>query len=151
MEAFHRCQALALADPAFRRQFRLSEEEEALVAADPGFSCPMPTSRLDAFFGPGAELRFTEYNAETPAGAAYGDVLAEAFLTSPAVREFRRRYRLSMLPGRPGVFHALTAAFEQWSGGREPPRIAILDWREVPTYSEFVLFESIFRPMAWSA
>ena len=105
----------------------------------------MPTSRLDAFFGPDGELRFTEYNAETPAGAAYGDVLSEAFLTSPVVREFSRRYRLSPLPARPGVFHALLSAFEQWSGKREPPRVAILDWREVPTYSEFVLFEKYFK------
>ena len=145
MRAFARCQAAALAEPAFRRQYRLSEVEESLLAVDPGYDCPMPTSRLDAFFGPGTELRFTEYNAETPAGAAYGDVLAEAFLTSPVVREFSRRYRLALLPARPGVFDALLSAFEAWSGKREPPRVAILDWREVPTYSEFVLFEKYFK------
>src|SRR6266576_2066362 len=30
-------------------------------------------------------------------------------------------------------------------GGRAAPRIGILDWREVPTYSEFVLFAEYFR------
>ena len=28
---------------------------------------------------------------------------------------------------------------------REAPRIAILDWREVPSYSEFVLFAEYFK------
>jgi hypothetical protein len=41
------------------------------------------------------------------------------------------------------MLHALLDAYEQW-GGRDRPRIAILDWREVPTYSEFVLFQDYF-------
>jgi hypothetical protein len=92
-------------------------------------------------------LRFTEYNAETPAGAAYGDVLVELFDGLPAVRAFLRRYQLRPLPARRGVMHALLDAYEAWTrstGRREPPRVAILDWREVPTYSEFLLFERYF-------
>ena len=33
----------------------------------------------------------------------------------------------------------------QWSGKRERPVIGILDWKEVPTYSEFVFFRDYFR------
>jgi hypothetical protein len=36
-------------------------------------------------------------------------------------------------------------AYEQWSGRGEPPVIGILDWRDVPTFSEFVLFRDYFR------
>jgi uncharacterized circularly permuted ATP-grasp superfamily protein len=43
------------------------------------------------------------------------------------------------------VLHALLAAFREWSGRREAPRIGILDWQEVPTYSEFVFFRDYFR------
>jgi uncharacterized circularly permuted ATP-grasp superfamily protein len=145
LRAFTRCHAAALADAAFRRQFRLTEPEEALLAIDPGFRCPMPTSRLDAFYGPDGELRFTEYNAETPAGAAYGDALAEAFVGLPVWRAFSRRYRAYPTACRPGVLHSLLDAFGQWRGRSEPPRVAILDWREVPTWSEFVLFERYFK------
>jgi hypothetical protein len=36
--------------------------------------------------------------------------------------------------------------YRQWTGGRrEAPRIAILDWREVPSYSEFFLLQDYFR------
>src|SRR5262249_25083705 len=57
----------AVADAASRRQFLMTPQEEELFLLDPGFPCPMPTSRLDAFFVPeqGEQgLRFTEFNAE---------------------------------------------------------------------------------------
>ena len=44
------------------------------------------------------------------------------------------------------MLHALTDSFKQWQGNTsDAPRIAILDWREVPTFSEFVLFYDYFR------
>jgi uncharacterized circularly permuted ATP-grasp superfamily protein len=115
------------------------------VMVDPGFAAASPTSRLDAFFvNEGKGLRFTEYNAETPAGAAYNDALTKVFEAMPVMREFQRRHALRPLPARAGVLRSLLGAFEEWSGTREKPRIAILDWKEVPTFSEFVLFERYF-------
>src|SRR5437016_4692595 len=58
------------------------------------------------------------------------------------------------IPARHGVLNAWYEAYGQWGGGRgghggrgsrAAPRIGILDWREVPTYSEFVLFAEYFR------
>ena len=152
MQGFEIIHEAALADTGFRRQFRLTAEEDELFALDPGFPCPAPTSRLDAFFvtgsaggrGPGA-LRFTEYNAETPAAATYTDELAELFLTLPILAAFGRRYWTVAPPARPGVHNALVDSYVRWRGRRELPRIAILDWKEVPTYSEFVLFQKYFR------
>jgi hypothetical protein len=58
---------------------------------------------------------------------------------------FLRRYRATLQPARPGVYHALVESFVAWRGKRERPRIAILDWKEVPTYPEFLLFQKYFR------
>ena len=45
-----------------------------------------------------------------------------------------------------GVLHALLDSYKSWRGSRtDPPQIAILDWREVPTFSEFVLFYDYFK------
>jgi uncharacterized circularly permuted ATP-grasp superfamily protein len=146
MRAFDRAYRAAMDDAEFRRQFRLLEWEEELIAADPGFDSPSPTSRLDAFFTPETgSLLFTEYNGETPAGPAYMDELTEAMLALPVTGEFLREYDLAPLPSRHGVLHALLSAFWQWRGVRETPRIGILDWAEVPTYSEFVFFRDYFR------
>jgi hypothetical protein len=145
LRAFATVQRAALADERVRRQLRLTEWEEQLVMVDPGFAAASPTSRLDAFFvDEGKGLRFTEYNAETPAGAAYNDALTGVFEAMPVMREFQRHHALRPLPARAGVLRSLLGAFAEWSGTRSRPRIAILDWREVPTFSEFLLFERYF-------
>lgn len=146
LQAFDRAYRAALASDVVRRQFGLAEWEEALVQEDPGFSEPSPTSRIDAFYFPEeGGLRVTEYNAETPAGTAYNDALSEVFLALPVMRRFLRRFDVRPLPARHGVLNALYEAYGQWRGSRAAPRIGILDWREVPTYSEFVLFAEYFR------
>ena len=144
MAAFARAHEAGMADPAVREQFCLEPWEETLLTCNPGFAEPSPTSRLDAFFV-GDALRFTEYNAETPAGAGYNDALSQAFYGLPVMRRFLRRYDVRPLPARHGVLRVLLDAYEQWGGRREPPAIAILDWKDVPTFSEFVLFRDYFR------
>ena len=139
--SFDKIYRRAMQDAAFRGQFALYDWEERLIAVDPGFRDPSPLSRLDAFVvHERGGLRFTEYNAETPAGASYNDVLAEATLGMPIMREFMRDYELRVLASRHNVMHALLDAYRQFSRqSRQRPTIAILDWEEVPTYSEFVL------------
>ena len=147
LRAFDRIYRAAFENAALRSQFGLAEWEEALIKRDPGFPDASPTSRLDAFYLPDErEFHLTEYNAETPAGAAYGDALADVFLALPAMRAFLRRYDVRPLHARHDVVHALLASYARWGGDkRRTPRIAILDWREVPTYNEFVLWVDYFR------
>lgn len=141
MGAFGRAHAAAIADRAVRAQFRLMPWEEEFVLDDPGFPWPSPVSRLDAFFAGDDGLRFTEYNAETPAGPSFNDVLTEMFYALPAMREFGKHWDVRPLPARHNVLHALLGAYEAWSGTRAVPRIAVLDWLDVPTRREFTLFQ----------
>jgi hypothetical protein len=154
MSAFDKIHQAGMADKTFRAQFDLLDWEEELVQHNPGFRPVSPIARMDAFFSPlppgegltgEGQLYFTENNAETPAAPAYQDALTEVFYTLPVMAQFLRRYQVHPLPARPGVLHTLLDCYHQWLGRREAPRIAILDWREVPTYSEFVLFESYFK------
>jgi hypothetical protein len=144
--AFQKAYSAAMADPDFRAQFGLRPEEESLLAADPGFADPSPTARLDSFFVSESELKFTEYNAETPAGAGYNDALTEVFYGLPVMRSFLREYDLRPLSARPHVLDALLDNFAKWQGNRsDRPRVAILDWKDVPTVSEFQIFHRYFR------
>jgi len=139
-------------DPAVFAQFRLEAWEAELVGAEPARTLPSPVSRIDAFFDqPGRTFRVTEYNAETPAGTAYGDALSDIFLSLPCTREFLRTHLLWTLPARHHVLHALLDAWEAWSGTRNRPVIAIVDWHDVPTYSEFVLFDGFFREQGFES
>ena len=145
LRAFGKAYERAIADATFRRQFGLADWEESLLATPLRYAHPSPTSRLDFFLVPGAgTLGLTEYNAETPAGAAYCDALADAFLDARATREFARRHEVFTLPARHGVVGAVLDAWREFSGGRARPRVGILDWDDVPTRTEFELYRKHF-------
>jgi hypothetical protein len=140
LTAFDKSYDRAINEPRFRQQFRMLDWEEILIEKHHGFNDPSPVSRLDAFFTQErGGLRFTEYNAETPAAGAFNDILAEVTLGLPVMRLFLKKYEVRPLPARHLIMHALLDSYHSWSGTRNKPRIAILDWREVPTYNEFII------------
>lgn len=152
LTAFEKISHAAVADREFRGQFGLFDWEESLIHVDPGYKVHAPLSRLDSFFiteGDNLELKFTEYNAEVPAASAYNDVLNEVFFGLPVMGEFLRHYSVRPIPTRHSVLHVLLNAYKEWSGGARgvgrKPQIAILDWQEVPTQSEFELFLQYFN------
>ena len=116
MRAFRKAYGVALADPAFRAQFGLTEWEEQLVRYEPGYPEPHPTARLDAFFVNGrGGLKFMEFNGEVPAAAAYNDVLSELFLGLPIMREFLHTHQVRALPARHTTMHTLIDAYQRLS------------------------------------
>ena len=146
MRVFAKAYDAAIATPDFRRQFMLADWEETLVRDEPGVRNPSPTSRLDTFIiDDDHEMKLTEYNAETPAGAGYSDALTDAFVDLPVMRAFARKWEVAPIPSRSGVLHVLLATYEEWLGRRELPRIAIVDWPDVPTVTEFEMFRDYFQ------
>jgi uncharacterized circularly permuted ATP-grasp superfamily protein len=131
-----------LSDPRLRAELDLGPEEERLALADPGCRFSSPSSRLDSFFAD--EIRYVEYNAESPAGMTYEDQMAEVFSGLPVLRAFRKRFRLRALPVRRSQMTAMLRAFRQWSNGEEPV-VAIVDWSGLPTAREFELFREYFE------
>jgi len=136
--AFTRAHEAAMERPDVLAQFHLADWEHTLLADADGQPWPSPLGRYDAFFtADGKGLKFTENNAETPAGGAYGDVLSELFLGLPGMAPFLARYEVRPLPSRPPLLHTMLSAYRAATGRRDRPVIGIIDWREVPTQSEF--------------
>jgi uncharacterized circularly permuted ATP-grasp superfamily protein len=130
-----------LADADLRRELDLDPLEEQLALAYPGCRLSSPSARLDSFFAD--EVRYVEYNAESPAGMAYGDALAEVMDTLPVMRRFRQRWQLRALPTRQAQLECMLQAFREW-GGAAVPSVAIVDWKGVPTVAEFEMFRQYF-------
>ncbi len=126
-----------LEDRALRAELGLEPREERLALAEPPGGSSSPSSRLDSFTAD--EVRYVEYNAESPAGMAYGDVLAEVMDSLPVMERFRRLFSLRALPTRGMQVEAMLAAFRRWDASAEPA-VAIVDWVGVPTVTEFELF-----------
>jgi hypothetical protein len=138
--------ALAMLDePDLRADLALTPGEERLIAMHPGYTEPSAHSRMDTFLTvDGRSLQFVEYNAESPAAIAYEDVLSDVFEQLPAMRAFARRYSLAKLPARHHLLDTLLASWREF-GGTGAPTVAILDWKGLPTHSEFLLFQHYFR------
>jgi len=131
-----------LKDADLRLELGLEPEEERLALADPGFAYSSPSARLDSFFA--GQIRFVEYNAESPAGMAYSDNLAAIFARLPVMKAFRMRFRGRFLPTRRRQLSAMLHAFRQWGRGTRPV-IAIVDWEGLPTAPEFEMFKAFFE------
>jgi uncharacterized circularly permuted ATP-grasp superfamily protein len=127
-----------------------SEAEREIWAVDPGYAGLTLTSRLDAFIVDG-QPRFIEYNAESPAGIGYCDSLTEVFESLPAMQAWVAGRRFARHHARRRLYDVLLAAYREW-GGKDTPRIAIVDWQDVPTRRDFELCSEHFRERgAWVA
>ena len=131
-----------LKDDDLRAELCLEPDEERLALADPGYGFSSPSSRLDSFFA--GQVRFVEYNAESPAGMAYGDNLAAVFAELPVMKAFRKRFRGRFYPTRRKQLSTMLQAFRQWGRGKKPV-IGIVDWEGLPTAPEFAMFKQYFE------
>jgi uncharacterized circularly permuted ATP-grasp superfamily protein len=121
----------------------LTDDEVRLASIDPRYPTTSTAGRADAFLLPDS-LQFAEYNAESPAGFAYTQGLGELFLGMPEMRRFQDATPLRMYRPVEQMRQALLASYREWGGTASPPLVAIVDWREVPTYTEFELLRDAF-------
>jgi uncharacterized circularly permuted ATP-grasp superfamily protein len=135
--------AAAVHDPTLLDDLGLSEAERRLVAYDPGYARASTASRLDAFLLPDS-LSFAEYNAESPAGLGYTENLAELFDQLPLMGRFRDHFDARFHRLCEAILRALLESYREWGGTADPPQILITDFRDVPTWSEFLILQERF-------
>ena len=139
--------SLYVSDKGVRRIMNFSSREEELFRIDPGYSKALVIARLDAFLD-GYSITFLEFNCDSPAGIAYADGqeagFRELFKDNPVFKNwkidyFRRQERL---------VNALMKCYGEYRSGEpslpKKPVIAIVDWEDVSTYSEFQMHERYF-------
>ncbi|MGB2637008.1 MAG: hypothetical protein WAM58_23980 [Candidatus Acidiferrum sp.] len=141
-----RITSTALEDTSLFQQFHLRPEEQRLVRLNGGYAPASAASRLDAFLLP-ESLKFTEYNGESPAGAGYSESLSDIFLEFPVMQEFKKRFEVHSYPLSAKLLDALVSTYVDWGGKSKQPQMAIVDWKEVPTWSEFEILKNRFERM----
>ena len=135
---------VAIDNPRLFQALGITEAEEPLIRIDPGYDTASTASRLDAFLLPDS-IRFAEYNAESPAGPAYTQRLCEIFDALPVMSRFKEGRNVSFYRTIPTLLGALIASYRDWGGRQSAPQIAIVDWRDVPTWSEFEIIRDAFE------
>src|SRR6202142_1456010 len=76
ISAIERMQRMVLDSPSLLARMELLPAEKMLAAIDPGYLVPEVASRLDSHLSNGT-LNVVRYNADSPTGAAYTEVLAD--------------------------------------------------------------------------
>jgi hypothetical protein len=141
-----RVASAALQDNSLFKQFHLRPEEERLVRLPAGRGPASTTSRVDAFLLSDS-LKFTEYNGEAPAGSGYSETLSGIFRELPVMKEFAEQFEIHSYPLSARLLDALISTYRDWGGGSQQPQMLIVDWKEVPTWSEFEILKGRFEAM----
>jgi glutathionylspermidine synthase len=133
------CDAYA-EDGRLRDELAVPAREDALIRLDPGYSRPLRICRLDAFLQ-GYEVKFLEFNADSPAGIGYTDVLYEGLRQAIDLPGVRAEFETAYTPMLPLLIDTLLGAYRELRGERgelpETPRLALVDVEGSPSVPEF--------------
>ena len=141
--ALEKVAAAAVEYPTVMDEIGLTPLEQKLALIHPGFSGSAITSRMDGFVH-GEQIKFVEYNAENPSSLSDQEGLNRLLSELPEMSAFRAT------PSAAAVFASgkTSRARSRPIGNgvaTDVPRVAIIDWQDLPTANEFVLLRDHFE------
>jgi hypothetical protein len=129
-------------DAELRAELALPEAEDELARIEAGFPQPVRICRLDAFLHR-YDLKFLEFNSDSPAGVGWCDVLFEGLKGRVDLPGVKATFHTLYTPMLPALFDTLLDAYghtrERHPELPESPRLAVVDVAATPTASEFRL------------
>jgi glutathionylspermidine synthase len=127
-------------EAALRDELAVSPEEDSLIRIEPGYPRPMRICRLDAFLA-GYDVKFLEFNADSPAGIGYTDILYEGLTTAIDLPRVRQEFDTAYTPMLPELIATLLDAYGHVRARHEDlperPRLALIDAEGSPAVPEF--------------
>lgn len=140
----------ALADDSLLALLNVTQAEEEVARIEPRYSRLCVSSRLDGLMSTEG-FQFLEYNAETPAGVGDQMQLEKVLFRLPALRQFLETNSHWLPQPHRALLASLLKAYREWGGEEPKPRIAIIDWKGVPTSSEFRILKDYFVARGYPA
>jgi glutathionylspermidine synthase len=127
-------------DERLREELALPAAEDAWIRIDPGYERPLRICRLDAFLS-GYDVRFLEFNADSPAGIGYTDVLYRGLSRAISLPRVEAEFDTVYTPMLPLLVETLLDSYRQLRERRgdlpETPRLALIDTPSSPSVPEF--------------
>lgn len=134
---------IVLREPELLELLALTDGERRLYSYNPAFESVGVVTRLDSVLS-GADISFVELNAEGAFGPSYADRLTELFEGFQPMREFIRGSPASPVYSGNSLVGAILDAWHEF-GGTHVPKVAVVDWQEVATRTEFDMICERFR------
>ena len=130
-------------DERLQEELALPSFEDSLIRVGPGYPGPLRICRLDAFLA-GDTVKFLEFNADSPAGIGYTDVLHEGLRQTIVLPRVEGEFDTAYEPMLPLLIETLLGAYREMRAGRtegpglpETPRLALVDVPGSPSVPEF--------------
>jgi hypothetical protein len=127
-------------DGRLREELAIGDLEDDLIRIDPGYPNPLRICRLDAFLQ-SYDVKFLEFNADSPAGIGYTDVLYEGLCQAIDLPRVKVEFDTAYTPMLPELIATLLDAYRHVRSAQpdlpQPPRIALVDVASTPSVPEF--------------
>jgi hypothetical protein len=132
-----------MVDPEVRQTIGLPLDEEEFARLDTGLKRQVVVARPDSFLN-GDDLKFLEFNSDSPAGVVWTDLHEEVFLASPILSEHPWSASLGRCSCRRLLIDGLLNAYAEFGLAQEPVA-AIVDWSDAGAWPEFQVVQRCFE------
>jgi len=144
---------LYLQDGQVRQILKFSDEENELFFIEPCYSTPLVIARLDAFMED-YTIKFLEFNCDSPAGTSYSESLEMAFKELSKNFPFLHAWKIEYTERHQNLLNALITCYDEFRTQKPSlpshPTIAVVDWDDVSTASEFVSVKNFFESKGYN-
>lgn len=125
-----------------RQFFNFPEILQQWIEIDPGYDMAIPISRYDAF-QTGTKLRFCEFNTDGTSGMTEIYTLDNAFLQTQSGKNLAKKCCLEGLDLIGPLLDTILTNYKSF-GGKGIPNVAIMDFSESATMTEFEILKNEF-------
>lgn len=128
----------------FREKFEFSPLLEELIFVENGYDINVPIGRFDLFYEDQDNYKFCELNTDGSSAMNEDNTIGDILLQTEGLKEFGEKYDLSTFELIDRWVDDSISIFKKWNKEIEKPNVAIVDFIESGTSSEFEVFRKAF-------
>lgn len=134
----------------FRKKFEYSQDLEELILIDNGYDINVPIGRFDIFYDDYDNFKFCELNTDGSSAMNEDNTIGNILLETEGLKEFGKKYDLSIFELIDKWVDDSISIFKEWNKEIEKPNVAIVDFIESGTSSEFKVFKKAFTEKGYN-
>jgi glutathionylspermidine synthase len=146
MRCLEKVSDLYFEDPKYLPLFEMAPGEDELASVRAPYPNKVQHARLDAFMW-GDDLKFCEFNCDTPGGPGYSDIQLSLLMETEPLKEIQKSYTLERDQFMENVLQGLLGCYRSYGwDGNGKPRILIHTLFDIdPTMNELEVLQKYFR------
>lgn len=131
-------------EPSFREKFAFNKELEELILADNGYGINVPMTRMDVFYEDRENFKFVEINTDGSSAMLEDNEFGRISLETEAIKNMDEDfYNMELIDS---WVEESIKIYDNWEFKKhEKPNVAILDFIESATTTEFEEFKKAYE------